>query len=173
MQPMCSGVELSRYTSGVAAMGNLLPYPNALADILIPGAARCRLYSLRSTMRITRPPVPHIKIVDAGNFLGCGNDPPRSPRQSHRAHRKAEASLNPFDRVAIRPRASFRIVASRNHLGAAKAHKRSDDTPESSVHPKLRPGHQPCRRKACSNPPPIRSCCRSKAPALRTCSRAT
>ena len=31
---------------------SLRPYPNALAEILIPGAACCRLYSLRSTIRI-------------------------------------------------------------------------------------------------------------------------
>src|SRR5438552_3963236 len=40
--------------SALAAIGKRLPYPNALAEIFIPGAACWRLYSLRSTMRTTR-----------------------------------------------------------------------------------------------------------------------
>src|SRR6185295_10555582 len=42
------------YTSSLAAMGNRRPYPKAFAEILRPGAACWRLYSARSTMRITR-----------------------------------------------------------------------------------------------------------------------
>src|SRR5262245_39919380 len=39
--------------SALAAIGKRLPYPNALGEIFIPGAACWRLYSLRSTMRMT------------------------------------------------------------------------------------------------------------------------
>src|SRR6266478_2172753 len=89
---------------------------------------------------------------------------------SYPESRRVEASQCPSDRGAIRLMAVFPEWPAGSPAGA-NLYSGSGDRPASWARRRSPPARPPCRRTACSSPPPIRSCFQCEERSLQTCSR--